>query len=254
MTDFADRVRGMVYGVAFGDALGAVVEKMTAAQIVARYGRVSSLDTAWHLAGASGEDRRGRVRGHGIVTDDTHMTLCLMSLYAQTGRHLDAWDMASGMVREIAWTPRWLAELQREDMLLERLFYPERWIFIRHQLANCEPREGGLGNMINCGAAMYIAPVGAVNAADPRAAYDEAISFAQGHQASYGLEAAGVLAGCVAAAFTPGMTATGIVETALTLAKDGTRAAIADIVTEARRLRGRPHAEVTAAFHAAIAR
>ena len=48
--------------------------------------------------------------------------------------------------------------------------------------------------MVNCGAAMYIAPVGAVNAGDPRRAYDEAIAFASGHQESYGLEAAAVLA------------------------------------------------------------
>lgn len=254
MTDFAGRVRGMLYGLAFGDALGAIVEKLSAAEIAARYGRVTSIETAWHLADAPVDARRGRIRGNGIVTDDTHMTLCLMSLYGEAGRHLDAWDMAGGMVREIAWKRRWLAELQREDMLLERLFYPERWIFIRHQLANCEPREGGLGNMINCGAAMYIAPIGAVNPGDPRAAYDEAIAFAQGHQASYGLEAAGVLAACVAAAFIPGMTAAGIVETALSVARDGSRAAIADIAGDAERLRGRRHAEVTAAFHATIAR
>ena len=34
--------------------------------------------------------------------------------------------------------------------------------------------------MINCGAAMYIAPIGIVNACNPKAAYDEAISFCTG--------------------------------------------------------------------------
>ena len=94
----------------------------------------------------------------------------------------DAWDMADGMVRQIAWTPRWIPEMQREANLIDRLFYPEKWIFQRHQLSGCDPRQGGIGNMVNCGAAMYIAPVGVVNAADPRAAYDEAIAFASGHQ------------------------------------------------------------------------
>jgi ADP-ribosylglycohydrolase len=250
--DFADRVRGMVLGAAFGDAVGATVEKLSAEAIRTRYGRVSGLDTPWHLENASPEERRGRIRGRGIVTDDTHMMLCLMAVYRDARRHLDAWDMADGMVREIAWRKRWLAELQREDMLLERLFYPERWIFIRHQLAGCEPREGGIGNMINCGAAMYIAPIGAVNAADPRRAYDEAIAFALGHQTSYGLEAAGVLAACVAAAFSPGAGIERVIEVALAMAKDGTRRAIADVIGVVTRLRGESHAVVTAAIHAAL--
>ena len=109
--------------------------------------------------------RNGRVRGNGIVTDDTLMTLALMDIYGDSKRHLDAWDMADGMVRQIAWTPRWIPELGRETMLIERLFYPEKWIFQRHQLSNCDPRQGGIGNMVNCGAAMYIAPIGVVNAA-----------------------------------------------------------------------------------------
>ena len=109
------------------------------------------------------------MRGNGIITDDTLMTLCADgNLCRGTSRHLDAWDMADGMVRQIAWMPRWIPELQRETMLIERLFYPEKWIFQRHQLSGVDPRQGGIGNMVNCGAAMYIAPVGVVNACDPR--------------------------------------------------------------------------------------
>jgi ADP-ribosylglycohydrolase len=196
----------------------------------------------------------GRVRGNGIVTDDTLMTLSLMAVYNEVRRHIDAWDMADGMVRQIAWIKRYVPELQRECPLLERLFYPEKWIFQRHQLAGCDPRQGGIGNMVNCGAAMYIAPVGVVNACDPRAAYDEAIAFASGHQQSYGLEAAGVLAGAVAAAFVPGTDIDTIVDTAYGLAKDGTRAAIGEIAETAKTLRtkGADHAEVVVAFHKAI--
>ena len=250
------RVRAMLHGIALGDALGAPVEKLSAADIRARYGRVSSLNTEWHKMSLDAGARNGRVRGNGIVTDDTLMTLALMDIYGDTRRHLDAWDMADGMVRQIAWTPRFVPELQREAMLIDRLFYPEKWIFQRHQLANCDPRQGGIGNMVNCGAAMYIAPIGVVNAADPRAAYDEAIAFASGHQESYGLEAAGVMAAAVAAAFMPGASIETIVDTVLGLAKDGTRAAIADIAGIARQLRGTgaDHASVCAAFHAAIAR
>src|SRR5690606_22784753 len=116
-------------------------------------------------------------------------------------------------------------------------------------------RQGGIGNMVNCGAAMYVAPIGAVNAANPKAAYDEAIAFAAGHQESYGLEAAGVLAAAIAAAFVPGTDIETVAETALQLAKDGTRDALADIYTIARAERGKggDHARVVAAFHEAIA-
>jgi ADP-ribosylglycohydrolase len=109
--------------------------------------------------------------------------------------------------------------------------------------------------MVNCGAAMYIAPIGAANACDPKAAYDEAIAFASGHQQSFGLEAAGVMAAAVAAAFVPDTSIDDVVEATLALAKDGTRAAIADIAEAARRLKreGSDHAAVTAAFHDIIA-
>lgn len=249
------RVRALIHGVALGDAMGAPVEKLPVADIVARYGRVSSLDTQWHKMSMDATARNGRVRGNGIVTDDTLMTLCLMDIYADVGRHLDAWDMADGMVRQIAWIPRYVPELQREAMLIERLFYPEKWIFQRHQLTSCDPRQGGIGNMVNCGAAMYVAPIGVVNACDPKAAYDEAIAFASGHQESYGLEAAGVFAAAVAAAFVPGTTIEAVVETVLALAKDGTRNAIADIAQSARQLKaqGADHSSVVAEFHRIIA-
>ncbi len=252
---FNGRVRAMLHGIALGDALGAPVEKLSAAEIRDRYGRVTSLAARWHKMDLPPAERNHRVRGNGIVTDDTLMTLALIEVYAETGRHLDAWDMASAMVRQLAWTSRWIPEMQREATLLDRVFYPEKWIYQRHQLAGCDPRQGGIGNMVNCGAAMYIAPVGVVNACDPRAAYDEAIAFASGHQESYGLEAAGVLAAAIAQAFVPGAGIQSILETVLALAKDGTRRAIADIAEAALALRrsGADHAAVVARFHAILA-
>ena len=125
---FRGRIRALVYGVAFGDALGAPVEKLSAGDIRERYGRVTSLDTDWHKKQLPEAARNGRIRGNGIVTDDTLMTLALMNVYVSERRRLDAWDMAGGMVREIGWTPRWIPELQRETLLVERLFYPEKCI------------------------------------------------------------------------------------------------------------------------------
>ncbi|MFD0715892.1 ADP-ribosylglycohydrolase family protein [Paenibacillus sp. GCM10027626] len=252
----AEQVKGAIFGIAFGDALGAVVEKMSYAQIKEIYGRVDTLKTSWWKADWPDSLRLGRMRGQGIVTDDTLMTLALMNVYCTERRHLDAYDMANEFVKEIAFRPRYIPEFGREALILDRLFYPEKHIFNRHVLANCEPREGGYGNMVNCGAAMYIAPVGIVNACNPKAAYDEAILFASGHQLSYGLEAAGVMACCVAKAFEPDVTVSDIVETALLYAKDGTRMAIEDICEKALELRPEKHDrdKVVRAFHEVMAK
>lgn len=254
MVDFKERVKGVIIGTALGDALGAPVEKLSYQEIKETYGRVESLTTKWYKEDLGYDAHKGKKRGNGIVTDDTLMTLALCNVYNIEKRHLDSYDMANEFVKEIAFRKRYIPEFDREDMIIERLFYPEKHIFLRHTLANCEPREGGYGNMINCGAAMYIAPVGIVNAGNPKAAYDEAILFAMGHQTSYGLEAAGVLAACVAKAFDPNATVDSIVETAIELAKDGTKEAIKAVTTVARELRNRNASidEVVAAFHKAI--
>lgn len=223
---FRGRVRAALYGIAYGDAMGGPVEKLSAREIAERYGRVTSIDQRWHRMDGDEISRNGRTRGHGIITDDTLMTICLMEVYVDLERHIDAWDMAGPFVRKIAWEPRWIPELAKHTVLIERLFYPEKWIYHRLQLAACDPRQGGIGNMVNCGAAMYAAPIGIVNACDPVRAYNEAIGFMSGHQQSYGLEAAGVFAACVAEAFRPDATVVDITNTALELAKDGTREAI----------------------------
>ncbi|MGO4789632.1 ADP-ribosylglycohydrolase family protein [Paenibacillus sp. 2KB_20] len=237
MTSFRDRVRGVVISTALGDAMGAPIEKLTYEEIKSKYGRVESLMTRWHKMDLPADVRLGRVRGDGIVTDDTLMTIALMNVYLTEGRHLDAYDMGNEFVKEIAFRKTFVPELNEETLIIDRLFYPEKYIFMRHVLANCDPREGGIGNMVNCGAAMYIAPIGIVNAGNPKAAYDEAILFAMGHQSSYGLEAAGVLAACVAKAFEPGVSVDDIVRTAISLAKDGTKAAIVEMTQAARELR-----------------
>ena len=235
---FEDKVLGCIYGTAFGDALGAPVERMSHQEIIKFYGGpVTSVKTKWYKADWDPVDRLNRMRGYGIITDDTLMTLSLMRVYEAERRHLDAFDLAKEFVKEIAFRPRYIPEFDREAMILERLFYPEKHIFNRHTLANCDPRDGGQGNMVNCGAAMYISPIGVVNACNPKAAYDEAIDFACGQQLSYGLEAAGVLAACVAKAFEPGADEQSIVTAALSVAKDGTKAAIEKMTEAALALR-----------------
>ena len=99
-----------------------------------------------------------------------------------------------------AGSPSW----RREALLLQRVFLAEKWLVARLHYGHVDPREAGVGNIVNCGAAMYMAPVGIANAGDPTGAYAEAIDVAGAHQSSYGREAAGVFAAAVAAAMAPG--------------------------------------------------
>jgi len=126
-----------------------------------------------------------------------------------------------------------VAELEADALLLHRVFLAEKWLVARLHYGHVDPREAGVGNIVNCGAAMYVAPVGVVNAADPAAAYAEAIDLAAPHQSSYGREAAGVFAAAVAEAMRPGATIAGVVEVAFDVAHDGTRRAIEAVAAAA---------------------
>ncbi len=222
------KIRGCLYGGAVGDALGAPAEGKRPEEIWSRYdGYILDFAEPWLGPSAT-------IKGDGRYTDDTHMVQALSRVYLEAGDHLDVFRFARGIVAQIADQPRWIPELGREAPLIERLFYPEKWLLMRLRLANADPRLGGVGNMVNCGAAMYAAPVGIVNAGDPRAAYREAIEILSAHQTSYGLEAAGVMAACVAEALRLDATIATVVDTARALAREGTGAAIEAVTTRAR--------------------
>ncbi|MCA1222778.1 ADP-ribosylglycohydrolase family protein [Streptomyces sp. 8L] len=223
-----DRVTGCLIGAAVGDALGGPVEGWTPEQITERHGgRVDGIVGPFY-----GDDwRTARPiapyhKGDGHVTDDTLMTHALVRVYTTVRDHLDAYSVADHLVPDLITNPRWIPELEAEALPLQRIFLAEKWIVARLHYGHVDPREAGVGNIVNCGAAMYMAPVGVVNAGHPDAAYAEALEVAAPHQSSYGREAAGVFAAAVAAAFTPGATPSSVVGEALRLAKDGTRAAI----------------------------
>ncbi|MFF6876487.1 ADP-ribosylglycohydrolase family protein [Streptomyces sp. NPDC012474] len=232
-----ERITGSLVGAAVGDALGGPVEGYSPEQILERHGgRVHGIVGPWH-----GDDwRTARPlapyhKGDGHVTDDTLMTHALVRVYARVRDHLDAYAIAGHLVPDLMTEPRWIPELESEALPLQRIFLAEKWLVTRIHYGHADPREAGTGNIVNCGAAMYMAPVGLVNAANPQAAYAEALDVAGAHQSSYGREAAGVLAAAVAAACTPGATPDSVVSTCLSLAKDGTGAAIERVCEEASR-------------------
>ncbi|WP_043181895.1 ADP-ribosylglycohydrolase family protein [Streptomyces sp. NRRL F-5123] len=222
-----DRITGCLVGAAVGDALGGPVEGWTPEQIAERHGgRVRGIVGPFHADWRTARPIAPYHKGDGHVTDDTLMTHALVRVYAKVRDHLDAYSVAEHLVPDLIGTPRWVPELEAEALPLQRIFLAEKWIVARLHYGHVDPREAGTGNIVNCGAAMYMAPVGAVNAGNPAGAYAEALEVAAPHQSSYGREAAGVFAAAVAAAFLPGATATSVVDEALALAKDGTRAAI----------------------------
>ncbi|MFF9026368.1 ADP-ribosylglycohydrolase family protein [Streptomyces iakyrus] len=232
-----ERISGALVGAAVGDALGGPVEGYSPEQILERHGgRVHGIVGPWHGdAWRTARPLAPYHKGDGHVTDDTLMTHALVRVYTRVRDHLDAYAIADHLVPDLMTEPRWIPELETEALPLQRVFLAEKWLVTRIHYGHADPREAGTGNIVNCGAAMYTAPVGLVNAADPRAAYAEALDIAGAHQSSYGREAAGVLAAAVAAACTPGATPDSVVSACLSLAKDGTRAAIERVCEEASR-------------------
>ncbi|WP_326591451.1 ADP-ribosylglycohydrolase family protein [Streptomyces sp. NBC_01294] len=225
-----DRAAGALVGAAVGDALGGPVEGWTPDQIVERHGgRVHGIVGPWYENWRTARPIAPYHKGDGHVTDDTLMTHALVRVYEAVRDHLDAYAIAEHLVPDLMSTPRWIPELEAEALPLQRVFLAEKWIVTRLHYAHVDPREAGSGNIVNCGAAMYMAPAGIANAGNPAGAYAEALDIAGAHQSSYGREAAGVFAAAVAAACVPGATAASVVDTALALAKDGTRTAIAAV-------------------------
>ncbi|KPI12329.1 ADP-ribosylation/Crystallin J1 [Actinobacteria bacterium OV450] len=233
-----DRAAGCLVGAAVGDALGGPVEGWSPDRIVERHGgRVHGVVGPWHEDWRTARPIAPYHKGDGHVTDDTLMTHALVRVYEAVRDHLDAYAIAEHLVPDLMTRPRWIPELEAEALPLQRIFLAEKWIVTRLHYAHADPREAGNGNIVNCGAAMYMAPVGIVNAGHPAGAYAEALDIAGTHQSSYGREAAGVFAAAVAAACMPGATASSVVDAALALAKDGTREAIAAVCEVAGRHR-----------------
>ncbi|MBK3581761.1 ADP-ribosylglycohydrolase family protein [Streptomyces sp. MBT65] len=232
-----DRITGALVGAAVGDALGGPVEGYSPDQILERHGgRVHGVVGPWNGdAWRTARPIAPYHKGDGHVTDDTLMTHALVRVYATVRDHLDAYAIADHLVPDLMQNPRWIPELEAEAIPLQRIFLAEKWLATRLHYGHVDPREAGVGNIVNCGAAMYMAPVGLVNAANPAGAYAEAVDLAGAHQSSYGREAAGVFAAAVAAACVPGATPDSVVTACLALAKDGTRTAIEKVCEVAAR-------------------
>lgn len=231
MTWLDDRSMAVITGAAVGDALGGATEGWTPEQIEERHGgRVRGIVGPWYPNWRDARPIAPYHKGDGHVTDDTLMTRAVVEVYAKRRTHLDAYAVAEDLVPLMIGEPRWIPELETTALLLQRVFLAEKWMVARLHYGHVDPREAGVGNVVNCGAAMYVAPIGLANPGDPHGAYAEAIDVAGAHQSSYGREAAGVFAAMVAAAVLPGATLDDVVAAALDVAHDGTAAALHAVV------------------------
>ena len=231
MSWLADRAVAVITGAAVGDALGGATEGWTPEQIEERHGgRVTGIVGPFHENWRDARPIAPYHKGDGHITDDTLMTRALVEVYAARRAHLDAYAVAEELVPRMIGEPRWIPELEADALILQRVFLAEKWLVARLHYGHVDPREAGVGNIVNCGAAMYMAPVGLANAGDPSAAYAEAIDVAGAHQSSYGREAAGVFAAAVAACVTPGADVASVLAAATDVAHDGTADAIAAVV------------------------
>jgi len=226
-TVLIDRAVGCLAGAAVGDALGGATEGWEASEIVDHFGGfVSGIVPSIRIAKGLEKPFSPFHKGDGHVTDDTLMMRALVDVYAEARQHLTAFDVESRLVPRLVEEKVWVPELGREELLYHRLFLAEKWLVTKLKYAHTDPREAGVGNIVNCGAAMFIAPVGIANAGDADGAYAEAVEISGAHQSSYGREAAAVLAAAVAEAMRPDATVDSVVGVCLRLARDGTRAAI----------------------------
>ena len=223
MDRFIECIAGAYAGGAIGDAMGAPLEGWGPERIRTRYPApvVETFIPPQHIApdGTYG-------KGSGRITDDTLMSEALIDAYIAAGDHLDAHGWATHVLPNLCDRSVFVPERQREMPLVERLWWPEKYPYIRMRHGNVDPRSAGVGNCVNCGIAMYAWPTGAINAGDPVGAYHEAASWAMAHNESFAVEAAAVMAAASAAAFGDGGLPA-VLSAARDLARDGTKAAVA---------------------------
>ena len=169
MTPLEDKAVGAIAGAAVGDALGGATEGWTPEQIRARYdGWVTGIVPPYFADWRNARPIAPYHKGDGHVTDDTLMTHALVRVYERAGGHLDAYAAADHLVPEMMGEKRWIPELEAEALPLQRVFLAEKWLVLRLHYGHVDPREAGVGNIVNCGAAMYMAPVGDRQRGRPR--------------------------------------------------------------------------------------
>ena len=178
------KVLGCLVGGLIGDAMGAPVEGWPYARIVAEKGYIDNFE--------------------GGGTDDSAIKLILCEALIKNGGHVTADDFAESFLNH------------KEDYGL--FFVPVRNMFHKIQDELTLPVEAGRDNAASSSSAMSIAPIGIVNACDPRTAAAEAYEAAgliHSGCSSFCRDGASAIAAAVAEAFRPGATVEAVLDAAV---------------------------------------
>jgi len=173
-----DRVYGCLVGGAIGDALGAIVENWSYERIHDEYGKVETF-RSYDNPIATGEP--------GAVTDDTVMRQYLSLAIVENGGRV---------------TPDEYADVLVEHLNPDRVWITEEITHLK-LLGGLNPWESGRNTVPGGTAVMHIAPVGIINAGDPRQAYQDAFNIASITQDGVERDAAATVAAGVAEALSP---------------------------------------------------
>ena len=185
-----DRIYGCLIGGAIGDALGAVVENWSYQRVRDEYEKIDTFQSY------DNPHARGTP---GAVTDDSVMRQYLCLSIVENGGRV---------------TPDEFAETLLEHLNPDRVWVTEE-IMIRKLATGLNPWDSGRDNLRTGTATMMIAPVGIINAADPKQAYQDGFNIASVNQDGMDRDAAATVAAGVAEALAPGATVTDVIETML---------------------------------------
>jgi len=174
-----DAVYGCLIGGAIGDALGAPVENWHFRDVRRVHGKVTEFLP---------QPARARDGAPGQITDDSTLRQYLCLAIVQNGGRV---------------TPDDYARVWLEQADPSRLFMTERIVLEKLRLG-MSPWDAGRGGLPADAAVMSIAPIGIINAGDPRQAYSDAFLIAGVHQDGLERDAAATLAAGQAVAVVPG--------------------------------------------------
>ena len=205
-TVFFQKTLGSLVGGLIGDAIGTPTENMRYPEIEERFGWVADFDCDG--------------------TDDTVMKYLLSEALIRTEGYATYDDWAQ------VWLDSW------DDIFgnkVDKFFQSVLHTAVKLR-RHSTPRMAALGNMPSSSSAMCIAPVGIVNASNPRQAAEQAYNLASLihiHDVSFCQDGAAAIAASVAAAFHPEANVDSILNAALDAIVPVSGAEMLDLIVKA---------------------
>lgn len=185
-SELFNKVYGALAGGAIGDAMAGVTEMMHYETIERLFGEVESLLD--HRTDPS-EARFTQGDPAGTYTDDTRLKHIFCRALLLAGDRITSDEFGN------AW----------REVMHGWFFTPVVSSYYKMFQQGVRPRDAGLGNMSSNSTAMAIAPVGIVNACQPREAARDAYDVASVVHRGYARDGAAAIAAAVASAFIPGI-------------------------------------------------